>query len=98
MHTGMNQDLRITAENVGRISPQHWPVPSGRVFDAWVGGDESSEFLRHSRELAAVWQRQGVATAYVEVPGTNHFTVLDPLADPSSEMTRRLARLVDDYA
>ena len=28
------------------------------------------------------------------VAGTNHFTVLDPLSDPRSAMTKRLAELV----
>ncbi|MEX2129210.1 MAG: alpha/beta hydrolase [Xanthobacteraceae bacterium] len=94
MHTSMNQDLRIDAENVARISPQTWSVAPGRTFDAWVGGDESSEFLRESRDIVAEWGRKGVATRYVEVARANHFTVLDPLADPQSTMTKRLVELV----
>jgi arylformamidase len=97
MRTSMNQDLRIDAENVERISPLGWNVARGREFDAWVGGDESSEFLRHSREIADVWGRKGVATRYVELPRTNHFTVLDPLADPSSDMCGRLVELVKSH-
>jgi arylformamidase len=97
MQTSMNQDLQIDAESVERISPLGWNVARGREFDAWVGGDESSEFLRHSREIADTWSRKGVATRYVEVPRTNHFTVLDPLADPSSEMCRRLVALVKSH-
>ena len=98
MQTSMNQDLQIDAESVERISPLGWNVARGRAFDAWVGGDESSEFLRHSREIADIWSRKGVATRYVEVPHTNHFTVLDPLADPSSEMCGRLVELVKSHA
>lgn len=97
MRTSMNQDLRIGAENVERVSPLRWNVPLDRIFDAWVGGDESSEFLRHSREIADVWAKRGVATRYVALPRTNHFTVLDPLADPASEMCLRLAELVNAY-
>jgi arylformamidase len=98
MQTSMNQDLRIDAKSVERISPLGWNVALDRIFDAWVGGDESSEFLRHSREIADVWARKGVATRYVAVPGTNHFTVLDPLADPASRMCERLVELVKAYA
>jgi arylformamidase len=98
MQTSMNQDLRIDAKSVERISPLGWNVALDRIFDAWVGGDESSEFLRHSREIADVWSRRGVATRYVEVPSTNHFTVLDPFADPASEMCERLVELVKAYA
>jgi arylformamidase len=94
MRTSMNQELRIEPASVERISPLGWNVASDRVFDAWVGRDESGEFLRHSRDVADAWGRKGVATRYVEVARTNHFTVLDPLADPASAMSSRLVELV----
>ena len=58
-----------------------------------VGGLESSEFLRQSRIIADAWGKAGVATRYLEIAGTNHFTVLDALSDPKSEMVQRLAEL-----
>jgi arylformamidase len=94
MQTGMNQDLRLDGESVPRVSPLFWDVAPGRSLHAWVGGDESQEFLRQSREVATVWGDKGVETEYVAVPDTNHFTVLDPLADPDSAMTHRLVALV----
>jgi arylformamidase len=93
MHTAMNQDLKLDAANVERVSPLFWDVAAGRTLDAWVGGDESSEFLRQSAELSKIWGENGVTTEYVVVPDTNHFTVLDPLLDPESRMTRRLMDL-----
>ncbi len=92
LHTSMNQELRLNPDQVRDVSPQFWPVPSGRTLDAWVGGDESSEFLRQSREVVDVWGKSGVTMQYKEVSGTNHFTVLDPLTDPRSEMTGRLVQ------
>jgi arylformamidase len=59
-----------------------------------VGALESSEFLRQSRIIAEAWSKSGVQAGYQEIVGTNHFTVLDPLSDPRSAMTRRLAELV----
>lgn len=88
----VNQDLRLDAEEARRLSPALWPVPKGRVFDALAGGLESSEFKRQSQHIVKAWQ--GAAeTRYEEVAGTNHFTVIDPLADPQSAMTRRIAEL-----
>jgi arylformamidase len=75
------------------VSPLWWPVPRGRVFDAVVGGAESAEFLRQSRIVADDWRQRGVETRYEAVPGANHFTVIDPLSDPNSAMTARVAAL-----
>ena len=60
-----------------------------------VGGTESSEYLRQSREIAERWGAGGVRTRCEAVEGENHFTVIAPLADPGSAMTRRLAQLAD---
>jgi arylformamidase len=63
------------------------------VFDAVVGGLESSEFLRQSRVVAEAWGKGGAQTRYEVIAGTNHFTVIDALADPQSAMVARLAEL-----
>ena len=65
----------------------------GRVLDAVVGGDESSEFLRQSKIIADGWREKGVETRYEAIPGMNHFTVCDPMTDPDSAMTKRLVEL-----
>lgn len=88
----VNQDLRLDAEEARNLSPALWSPPKGGVFDAVVGALESSEFKRQSQLIVQAW-RGPAETRYEEVPGTNHFTVLDPLADPQSAMTRRVAEL-----
>ncbi len=93
MQTAMNADLRLDETEVTRVSPIGWPVSSNRVFDAVVGGAESSEFLRQSRIIVDAWRQKGVETRYEAIPGANHFTVLDPLVNPESEMTARCAAL-----
>jgi arylformamidase len=87
-----NQDLRLTAEDVRKVSPAFWPLPPGRTLDAVVGALESSEFKRQSQLIAQAWQRAG-KTRYEEIAGTNHFTVCDPLTDPQSAMVARIAEL-----
>ena len=88
-----NQDIRLDAEQARACSPLFWKVPRGRRLDAVVGGLESSEFLRQSKTLAEAWGARGVETRYEEIAGTNHFTVIDPLADPDSAMTRRVVQM-----
>jgi arylformamidase len=90
----MNQDLMLDEAAARRVSPLFWEMPAGaRLFDAWVGGKESNEFLRQSRTIAEAWGKKGVAAHYVEVAGADHFTIVDPLSDPGSAMTERLVEL-----
>jgi arylformamidase len=89
----MAQDLRLDEAAARSVSPLFWPLPRGRVFDAVVGALESSEFLRQSRVIADAWAKGGAQTRYQEIAGTNHFTVLDALRDPHSDMVGRLAEL-----
>jgi arylformamidase len=90
----VNQDLRLDIDSAREMSPLLWPPPRGRVLDAVVGARESSEFLRQSRVITDVWGKADVVTRYEEIAGADHFTVLDPLTDPSSAMVARLLTLV----
>jgi len=89
----VNQDLRLDAAKARDVSPVFWPVQSGRIFDAVVGGLESSEFKRQSQIIAQAWRQAGAQTRYEEIAGANHFTVIELLADPQSAMTARVAEL-----
>ena len=88
----VNQDLKLTEVTAHAVSPLYWQVPAGRILDAVVGAQESSEFLRQSKTIAEAW-RQGMATTRYEAPPGNHFTVIDPLTDPASAMTARVVAL-----
>jgi arylformamidase len=91
--TTVNNALKLDEAEAARSSPLRWPLTGKRVLDTWVGGAESSEYLRQSRTVADEWKKRGAATAYREIRGANHFTVLGPLGDPSSEISQRLAAL-----
>jgi arylformamidase len=91
--TAMNADLRLDEATAAKLSPLAWPVAAGRAFDAVVGAQESPEFLRQSRIVTEAWRARGVEARYEDVPGANHFTVVDPLTDPNSVMTARCAAL-----
>jgi arylformamidase len=92
IHTPMNEDFHLTESEARRQSPLYWRAPAGRPFDVIVGDAESSEFVRQSRALADAWGKAGVRTRY-DAPAANHFTVIEPLADPASAMVERLAVL-----
>jgi arylformamidase len=93
VQTSLNKALNLSMEEAHALSPLHWSPPAGARLDAVVGAQESSEYLRQSRAIVDRWGRAGVDTIYGEVAGTNHFTVIAPLFDPGSAMTRRLVAL-----
>jgi arylformamidase len=88
-----NADFKLDEAEARRVSPLFWPLVRGKVLDAVVGGDESSEFLRHSKSVADDWRERGAQTRYEAVPGLNHFTICDPMTDANSAMTRRMVEL-----
>lgn len=83
----MNADFKLDESTARALSPLHGPV-CGVTFDCVVGALESNAFHRQSRALADRW-----GARFEEIAGANHFTVLDPLADPASAMVARLAEI-----
>jgi arylformamidase len=92
LQVSQNQDLRLTAEDARAVSPVFWRPPAGRLLDAVAGALESAEFKRQSKLIADAWQGAAI-TRYEEIAGANHFTIIDPLADPQSAMVARVAQL-----
>ena len=93
-HTAMNADWKLPDAEAKRLSPVLMPAPRGKTFDCVVGGIESAEFLRQSRELTDTWGKAGVTTRYDAPAGIHHFTVIEPLNDPNSKMVKRLLELL----
>jgi arylformamidase len=91
--TSINGKLGLDAEEARRQSPLYWTAPRRKRVVAVVGGDESSEFLRQTRDFVERWGAGGAIARAVEIAGANHFTVIAPFADPDSDLTRGLAAL-----
>src|SRR5690606_41159437 len=73
-HIGINDALQLNAETARASSPLFWPAPAhGQPFEAWVGGDETSEFHRQSQELVKYWSRQEV-DAMIRNPQVSYYT------------------------
>ncbi len=93
-HTPMLQaDLQLSPSSVARLSPAFFPRPKGAKLYAAVGLDESDEFLRQNTLIRDVWGPTAVPVCET-VPGSNHFTLLNRLADSRSRVHQLALRLL----
>lgn len=97
-HTTVNGALGLDADEARRLSPLLWRAPERRRFDAWVGALESTEYHRQSHDIVRRWGEGGVDTEYEVVPDADHFTVVAPLAQPQSRLTKRLVTFCAEAA
>ena len=87
----LNDTLRMDAAEAHRNSPQHMTAPHSGDWHLLVGGAEGPEYLRQSVDLAAAWGSTPTRRVTVEVvAGADHFSLVDPLADPQSAMVARM--------
>jgi arylformamidase len=88
----LNADLRLDETLALRLSPAFMPTATRAPVMTSVGGDESSEFLRQNALLGQRWR--GAFAGDVRMPGTNHFSVVDGLAETSSPLFQGVRRLM----
>ena len=88
-HTSIGEALAMDTETAERNSPALLPGSADAPLSAAVGGLESAEFHRQAEALAAGWRNVDV----LEVPGTNHFTIVEELAREGVLLERALALL-----
>jgi acetyl esterase/lipase len=90
IRTSMNADLHLDAEEARAESPALKDPVDDIDLTCWVGGEELLAFRQQNRLLAEAWGLLGARTEAVEAVGKNHFTVIEPFADPDSALTRTL--------
>jgi len=94
IRTSLNAALHLTEGTARAASPMFRPPPpKGRRFVAAVGGDESAEFLRQSREIAENWGTLGIDARSEVHAGSNHFTIVDELITRGSPVLRQIIAL-----
>ena len=82
--------LQLTWDQVHRNSPIHHVRGTAPPQLVAVGGAESAEFRRQSKEYASICKGKGAEAQYFEIADANHFTVLDALFDSESAAFARL--------
>jgi arylformamidase len=80
----VNADLKLDQALARRLSPVSIPPATTAPLYTAVGGEESEEFKRQNALIARTW-RYAFARD-IPMPGCNHLTVLEQLADPASAL------------
>ncbi|QFU16507.1 alpha/beta hydrolase [Microvirga thermotolerans] len=91
--TSINRALGLTVEEARRLSPIYDTPPLDSRIVAVVGGAESAEFRRQSRDFVAQWSAMEAVARVHEVPGAHHFDVIAGLADPGDVLVETLVTL-----
>lgn len=88
----VNVDLHLDAQRARALSPIHLPPATIAPLVTAVGALESSEFQRQTMLIGRVWKE--VVARNIPIPGCNHLTVVDQLANPASPLFDAALELV----
>ena len=89
----VKDSLRLTPAQVRKASPALLPAPGKGMLYTVAGGNESAEFLRHNQLIQQAWGKKTVPVCE-ELPGLNHFSVLDALVQPSHVLHQHALKLI----
>ena len=80
----LQADLKLTPSQVLRCSPAYFAQPQAPLW-AVCGGDESAEFKRQNALIQSAWGSEAVPVCE-ELPGLNHFSIPEALAQPGHRL------------
>lgn len=90
--SSINNDLRLDAAAARRNSPCFMRPTHALPVSVVVGGGETDEFRRQSRDFADAWRQVAGTTEYLETPGHDHFTVIEAMTEPRNLLTAAIVR------
>jgi arylformamidase len=88
LHAARNEYLSLDEAAVERLSPIHHIPAAGMPLLLSVGGKETSEFKRQTRDYQAAWQRAGHEARFVEMPDDHHYSLAVRPGQPDNPLFR----------
>jgi arylformamidase len=88
----LNESLQLGTDEAARNSPQRLKPSSTMPVSVIVGGGETDEFRRQSRDFAATWRELADPIEYIETAGHDHFEVVESMLEPRSVLTATILR------
>ena len=78
--------LQLGLGDVQSLSPIYHLPKTAPELAVLVGGDETSEFIRQSKNYFDLWVGNGLTAQCVEIPNVHHFDILNGFQERESEL------------
>ncbi|WP_445503761.1 alpha/beta hydrolase [Microvirga sp. G4-2] len=90
----LNEEVRLTPDDVARYSPQHHiPALSPPLIIAY-GEAELPELCRQSEDFHIALDAGKLASKLLRLPQHHHFSILEELADPEGVILKEIVSLI----
>lgn len=95
----VNQEIGLSEEDASAWNATLRPplfnqATAGTKLVIGVGGNEPSDWIRQSTDFASLLHDLGFQPRFVRYEGENHFSMMEQLCDPNSEMTDSILAVV----
>ena len=93
-HSYLNVKLGLDEAMSRRNSPMLLTTDAMKPMVLTVGGAELPLLRQQTADFAAYRVKCGLPVTYEEIPGANHFTVMDEMAQPEGRITMMIRQLL----
>lgn len=94
-HSYLNEKLGLDEAMARQFSPLHQIGGAAKPLSMVVGSAELPLLRQQTADFAALRASQGLPVTYEEVPGADHFTILDELVSPEGRITTLIRQLAE---
>jgi len=96
--TYVNDELKLDEESAARLSPQRILMKMSPTIccPVMVVVEEhgTPEFIRQSKEFADILKSYGVLSSFLELPGVDHFDIIENMMKPGDYLCKEILKVV----
>jgi acetyl esterase/lipase len=97
-HSYLNEKLKLDGPMSHRNSPMAQPGGAMKPLSLVVGAAELPLLRKQTAGFASHRARYGLPVTYEEIPGANHFTIMNEMLSPSGRVTTLIRQLFERTA
>jgi arylformamidase len=97
-HSYLNVKLKLDGPMARRNSPMAQPGGPMKPLGLVVGAAELPLLRKQTADFAGHRAKYGLPVAYEEIPGANHFTIMDEMQSPNGRITTMIRQLFEQTA